>query len=85
MKTCKINKLANLRFGVNFGFFNCLRKFSQKCSQNLLTGRNGGFGFELSTTNYKLANETKILTLSQFFSIFDFFFEFRIFWVGYSG
>ena len=45
-----------------------------------LTGRNGGFGFELSTTNYKLANETKILTFSQIFSIFDFFLDF-----GFSG
>ena len=43
------------------------------------------FGFELSTTNYKLANETKILTFSQIFSFFDFFFEFRIFGVGCSG
>ena len=74
------------RFGVDFGFFNVLRNFSQKFSQIFfLTGRNGGFGFELLTTNYKLANETKILTFSQIFSIFDFFFGFRIFWVGYSG
>ena len=63
------------RFGVDFGFFNFLRKLSQKFSQNFfLTGRNVGFGFELSTTNYKLANETKNLTFSQIFSIFDFFF-----------
>ena len=41
-----------------------------------LTGPNGGFGFELSTSNYKLANETKILTFSQIFSIFDFFLDF---------
>ena len=74
------------QFGVHFGFFNFLRKFSQKFSQNFfLTGRTGGFGFELSTTTYKLANETKILTFSQIFSIFDFFFGFGIFWMGYSG
>ena len=60
--------------------------FSQKNDKIFfLTGRNGGFGFELSTTNYKLANETKILTFSQIFSIFDFFLGFQIFWVGYSG
>ena len=39
-----------------------------------LTGRNGGFGFELSTTSYKIANETKILTFSQIFFGFRFFF-----------
>ena len=69
----KLNDLGSIS---DFSFF--LRKFSQ-------TGRNGGFGFELSNTNYKLAIETKTLTFSQIFSIFDFFFGFRIFWVGYSG
>ena len=80
-----VPKLDNLGSISDFSIF--LRKFSQKFSQFFffLTGRNGGFGFEFSTTNYKLANETKILTFSQIFSIFDFFFGFRVFWVGYSG
>ena len=74
-----VPKLDDLGSISDFSIF--LRKFSQKFSQNFfLTGRNGGFGFELSTTNYKLANETKILAFSQIFLIFDFFLGF-----GFSG
>ena len=77
-------KLDDLGSISDFSIFceNFLKNFNKVF---FLTGRNGGFGFELSTTNYKLATETKILTFSQIFSIFDFFFGFRVFWVEYSG
>ena len=74
-----VPKLDDLGSISDFSIFceNFLKNFHKIL---FLTGRNGGFGFELSTTNYKLANETKILTFSQIFSIFDFFLDF-----GFSG